>query len=93
MLDFNKTFNEIMQSTSIEKIIRDSIKHKRCTSCINAESESCGYMMLDLYCKKKKEFLYFKYDRSPCAAYQIHSKLLKYGDAAQRKEIDVNDTV
>ena len=50
-------------------------------------------MMIDLYCKKKKEFLHFKYDRSPCAAYQIHPDLVKYGGAAQRKEIDVNDIV
>ena len=86
MLDFNETFNEIMQSIAIENIIKDSIKHKRCTSCTNAESRSCGYMMRDLYCKKKKEFLYFKYDRSPCAAYQIHPELIKYGGVAQRKE-------
>ena len=86
MCDFNETFDEIIQSIAIENIIKDSIKHKYCTSCINAESESCGYMMLDLYCKKKKEFLHFKYDRSPCAAYQFHPDLVIYGSAAQRKE-------
>ena len=93
MFDFNKTFNEIMQNTLIVNRIKDSIKHKRCTSCTNAESKSCGYMMHDLYCKKKKKFLYFKYDRSPCAAYQIHPDLVIYGAAAQCKEIDVNDIV
>lgn len=93
MLDFNETFDEIMQSTSIENTIKDSIKYKRCTSCINAENGSCGFMMIDLYCKKKKEFLHFKYDRSPCAAYQTHPELVKYGGAAPSKEIDVNDTM
>lgn len=93
MLDFNEAFDEIMQNTSVENTIKDSIKHKRCTSCINAENGSCGFMMIDLYCKKKKEFLHFKYDRSPCAAYQIHPDLVKYGGAAPSKEIDVNDTM
>lgn len=86
MCDWNREFGEIMQSTLIENTIKDSIKYKRCTSCINAENGSCGFMMIDLYCKKKKEFLHFKYDRSPCAAYQIHPDLVKYGGAAQRKE-------
>ena len=86
MLDFNGTFNEIMQRTSVEKAIKNSIKYKRCTSCINADSGSCGFMMIDLYCKHKKEFLDFKYDRSPCAAYQIHPELEKYVSAAPNKE-------
>ena len=83
--NFNKIFFSDEQKKSFDRFMKKAIEEKSCTTCKYAKSEPCGYYMNDIYCYKKNKFLVFQYNR-PCAAYQIHSDLVKYGSAAQRKE-------